>query len=147
MRRVLVMVAVLLLFGAWRAQAQGPPTGLMWGYTAESETIAGLRTLVYRSGRIACEMARGRDMKDPSAAWAGLRIPATCQRMVVSIGTDAEADFWSSLVENEQLGLLGAQGFNDREWCLNFRERATRVPSHGFWLSECMPVKARPPAQ
>ena len=59
-----------------------PPTGLMWGYFAESQTIRTLRMVMYATDRPTCEVSRVKDMKmTPEAAG-----PSSRCRMSTSCG-------------------------------------------------------------
>jgi hypothetical protein len=54
-----------------------PPTGLMWAYLSESQTVRSLTVVIYTLDRPTCEGNRAKDVKQPpGAAWAGLKIPA-----------------------------------------------------------------------
>ena len=109
-----------------------PPSGLMWAYFGESQTIPSLQVVVYLPDRPTCEENRVKDLKVPAAAeYARLKYSGECRRIAVGSGSD----YWVFAILN------GAVGAKDQDWCLKMREGLTqKYPAR---LGQCQPMGIR----
>jgi hypothetical protein len=129
-----LLVVTLALVTGCSTFRPAPPTGLMWGYSGESQTVPSLRLLVYTLDRPSCEITRARDMKPPpNAAWAELQVPNECHQVAVGVGTD----YWVFSFPGQ-----GAMGASDRDWCTKLR--GATAQAYQGWLGECQPVAVKP---
>src|SRR5215831_3228227 len=136
MRRLMRLTSapLILLITSCSTFRPMPPTGLMWAYYAESETIPSLQILVYLFDRPSCEINRAKDIMKmpPSAAYAAVTLSAECRQVAVGSGTD----YWLFAVPD-----TGAMGAKDRDWCLKLREGLAQT--YPVRLGQCQPMGVR----
>jgi hypothetical protein len=128
-------LGALLLLAGCLTRRPAPPTGLMWGYFGESETIPNLRAVAYAVDRPSCEVNRARD-KQSLPSWVGIQIPAECRQVVVGAGSD----YWVAVITGRSNQI--AVGTSDREWCVKMRE-SVRSSLSGWQIGECQPVAVK----
>jgi hypothetical protein len=132
LRGCAAFVLVLLLAGCATAPPYRAPAGLVWGSAGESTAYPGVRLLLYRPTRIACEDARAEVPTRPANAFLHLTF-SECRELTITAGSE----YWvSGHIDIANTGT----GVSTRAGCES--TRSTEV-ANGWAVSACAPVSVR----
>jgi hypothetical protein len=119
------LIAVLLGIAGCATVGRPPPTGPMWAFFTDADTMLGPRAVIYTTSPVACETERRRRIGSSTA----------CVRVVVSAGTgyyavEVPSQFNASLAD-------GGIGTIDRDRCERLRANLFRAYSG---MGDCQAV-------